>query len=87
MSDATRQIEIGDVVEVIYIPSGIVSGTVVNVPRGAGDMWQIRDGEYIHAINPYCSGLESIRCHVPTSDATRQPEPADAEAAPEEATR
>lgn len=58
--------------EVIYIPSGIVSGTVVNVPRGEGDIWQIRDGDYIHAVNPYCSSLESIRCHVPTSDVKRQ---------------
>jgi len=55
-----RLIEIDDIVMVIWKSGIIQRGRVEHSPADSGDMWYIREGKTLHAINPSCSDLIEI---------------------------
>ena len=47
-------IKVGDKVECVWDDRTISAVTIIHVPQGAGDLWQIKSSDgRIHAINPY----------------------------------
>lgn len=68
----------GDRVYIQYIGSNDMLGTVINMPRGVGDLMVvlIDDGRYL-SINPYCSdflGLELVERDNPRRNDARDKE-------------
>lgn len=72
MTDTTRHgpIEVGDIVDVVYngeFDYSIMAATVINVPRGEGDMFEVSVDGISYAINPYNHTLMYIRRVVDTA--------------------
>ena len=59
-----QPIDVGDIVDVVYngdFDYSIMAATVVNIPRGEGDMFEVSVGGISFAINPYNHTLMYIR--------------------------
>ena len=66
MMSNKEKIEVGDLVELLFLENVSVIGEVVGIPNDTGGMWKIKhiEDEIVY-YNPNCSALIMIRLFEP----------------------